>query len=394
MTVVQLKGRRDRAARYRHPWVFSGAIARGDGNVAAGDIVDVVDGDSVFVCRGYCNPGSQIRVRALTWDEGTAIDESWWRARIDAAIDARAHLAGRDDTNSYRLVHAEADFLPGLVVDRYADVVVVQFLTAGVDRVRDIVTAAIREKLSPRAIFERSDTASRAREGLKASFGWLLGNADGPLEIIENGLTFTIDVAVGQKTGFYLDQRDNRAAVADHAAGRRVLDAFSYTGAFSAHAARAGAAALTLLDSSAAALNAARVNLERNGIDTGDTEITRGDVFELLRSFKAQGRTFDMVILDPPKFAVTKHQADKAMRAYKDINMLAMQILEPGGILSTFSCSGAVGVEAFTMAVAWAGVDARRSIQIVRRLSQGADHPILASFPESEYLKGLICRIV
>lgn len=394
MTVVRLKRQRDRAARYRHPWVFSGAIDRVDGDAAPGDIVEVVDGNGAFLCRGYYNPESQIRIRALAWDEETTIDASWWRNRIGDAIAGRADLAADPRTNAYRLIHAEADFLPGLIVDRYDDVVVVQFLTAGAERVRDVVVAALREATNPRAVFERSDTASRSREGLKPSSGWLHGEGTDRVEIVENGLSFAVDVVTGQKTGFYLDQRDNRAAVAAFASGRRVLDGFSYTGACSAYALRAGAAAVTMIDSSAGALAAASDNLERNGADPKAVDMIQGDAFELLRAFKGEGRTFDMIILDPPKFAVTRHQADKAMRAYKDINMLAMQLLEPGGMLATFSCSGAVGVEAFTMAVAWAGVDAGRGIQVLRRLSQGADHPILASFPESEYLKGLICRIV
>ncbi len=395
MPVVRLKKNRERTMLHRHPWVFSGAVQSVEGDPAAGDVVTVVDSAGIFLARGYYNGRSSIRVRVLEWGEDRAIDESWWRERITAAVERRASLAAAEQTDAYRLVHAEADFLPGLVVDRYGDYVVVQFLTAGVERVRDIIIDALSDVLNPAAVFDRSDDKTREKEGLKPSTGVLKGTPpEGPLNIVENGLRFLVDFNTGQKTGFYLDQRDNRRVVAGYAAGRRVLDAFSYTGAFSVYAGSAGAAALTLVESSVTAVELAGKNLELNRVPTDNVEIIRGDVFERLRAFRDEGRRFDLVILDPPKFARTKTQAEQALRGYKDINLSAMKILEPGGLLATFSCSGGVDAEAFGMAVSWAGLDAGRDVQILKKLGQPEDHPILATFAESEYLKGLVCRVL
>ncbi|MDH3197767.1 MAG: class I SAM-dependent rRNA methyltransferase [Candidatus Krumholzibacteria bacterium] len=394
MATVRLNKGREKLLLSRHPWVFGGAVERVEGEVTPGDIVDVVAADGAFVGRGYHNAQSRICVRLLSWDPDTAIDEAWWQSKVEAAISARASLESDATTDAYRLVHAEADLLPGLVADRYADVVVVQFLTAGVEQARDAIVGALGTRFPDARLYERSDTASRRREGLETRAGWIRGEGPARVEIREHGRTFLVNLEAGQKTGFYLDQRENRAAVAALAAGRRVLDAFSYTGAFGVYAATAGAIAITLGDTSAGALETAKSNLEQNETGACTSEIVQADVFEQLRAWKAEGRRFDMVVLDPPRFAMNQHQVDKALRAYKDINMLAMQLLEPGGILVTFSCSGAVDAQAFTLAVSWAGLDAGRSVQIMRRLSQGPDHPVLTSFPESEYLKGLLCRIV
>jgi 23S rRNA (cytosine1962-C5)-methyltransferase len=271
--------------------------------------------------------------------------------------------------------------------------VVVQFVTGGVDRVRDTIADALGSVAGVRGVFERSDGASRTHEGLAASVGTVRGDVAMNAEIRENGHVFLVNFEGGQKTGFYLDQRDNRAAVAEYARDRSVLDAFCNTGAFSVYAAKAGARSLTLVDSSAPALVGARWNLEKNVAGECVAEMRQADVFEDLRALRDAGRKFDLVVLDPPKFASNQHQVDKALRAYKDVNLLAMRLLSPGGILATFSCSQAVDSAAFTLAVSWAGVDAARDIQILRRLGQGLDHPVLASFPESEYLKGLICRV-
>ena len=394
MLTVTLKKGREKSLRHRHPWIYSGAIESVDGSPESGEIVNIVSARGDFLACGYCNENSRISVRVLAWDEGITIDESWWRERITAAVEARAVLAADDATNAYRVVHAEADLLPGLVIDRYDAVVVIQFRTAGADRMRESIVEAVADALDPDVILERSDTASRAREGLASSTGVIRGEVPEKAEIRENGYRFGVDFIHGQKTGFYLDQRDNRREVATFASGRRVLDAFSYTGAFAVNALAAGAPSATIVDSSEAALRLAEGNLSRNEIDGSRVELVQADVFELLRAYRAEGRRYDMVILDPPKFALNKHQVDKALRGYKDINMLAMQLLEPGGILATFSCSGAVDANAFSVAVSWAGTDARRHVQILHRLSQGIDHPVLATFPESEYLKGLVCRIV
>ena len=395
MARVTLSANREKSLRHRHPWVFSGAIASVAGDPAAGDIVDVVDARGAFLARGYYNEQSRIRVRVLAWDE-RPIDEAFWRARVGESVARRSRLSADDATNAYRLVHAEADFVPGLVADRYGDVVVVQFLTAGVERARGPILDALEETAGARCIFERSDTASRAREGLPAVVGCARGDAAAAaadLEIMENGLRFRVNVGSGQKTGFYLDQRLNRATVAPLARGGAVLDAFCHTGGFGIGALRAGAAAVMFVDSSAPALQMLRFNLEANGCGAAACEILQADVFESLRALRDAGRRFDLIVLDPPKFALSRHQLDKALRAYKDINLLAMEILNPAGTLATFSCSQAVDIASFTMAVSWAGVDARRDVQILRRLGQGDDHPGLAAFPESEYLKGLLCRV-
>jgi 23S rRNA (cytosine1962-C5)-methyltransferase len=393
---VRLQAGRDRSARHRHPWVFSGAVDSVSGSPAPGEIVDVLDARGGFLGRGYYNEHSRIRVRMLTWAPGE-IGDALWRERVTAAIRRRGAIVSAGETgretNAFRLVHAEADLLPGLVVDRYGDVVVVQFLTAGVERVREVVVDAIAAALAPRCIFDRSDSASRAKEGLATSVGAIRGDAPGPVEILENGLRFLVNVESGQKTGFYLDQRENRALVAEHARGRDVLDAFCHTGAFAAYAARAGARSVWLVDSSEASLRTARSNLDRNASEECGREFIAADVFEHLRELRGQGRRFGLVVLDPPKFASNRHQLETALRAYKDISLLAMELLEPEGVLATFSCSQVVDTASFTMAVSWAGVDAGRDVQILRRLGQGPDHPVLASFPESEYLKGLLCRV-
>jgi len=390
MAEAKLKPAREKSLRHRHPWVYSGAIERVTG-AEPGAIVDVVDSRGNFLARGYCNTESKIAVRVLAWDD-RPIDDAFWSERIHAAIRRRDAIVADGATTAVRLIHAEADFLPGLIVDRYGDVIVAQFLTAGVERVRNVIIDAIDSAARPAAIFERSDTSSRVREGLAAASGLIRGEVPSTVETLENGVRFQVNVESGQKTGFYLDQRDNRAAVASLAKGRTMLDAFSHTGAFAAYAMRAGARAVTLVDSSAAALAAARTNLELNAHEQCESEFVHDDVPAQLRKLREQGRRFDLVVLDPPRFATNRHQLDNALRAYKDINRVALEVLAPGGTLATFSCSQAVDAASFTMAVAWAGLDAGRELQIVRRLGQGSDHPVLASFPESEYLKGLLVR--
>lgn len=395
MHVVTLKTGREKSLRHRHPWVFSGAIDSVSGEPQPGEVVELRDARGVFLARGYYNAQSRIRVRVLSWDD-RAIDDAFWRERLSAAIARRGSLAADPGTSAYRLVHAEADLLPGLIADRYGDVVVVQLLTAGVERARDVVVDALAAETGARCVFERSDTASRVREGLAASVRCVHGDvaAAESVTILENGLRFEANVAGGQKTGFYLDQRANRARVAALAAGRSVLDVFCNSGAFGIAALRSGAVSAAYLDSSAPALQALERNLDLNGLGDAAHEVIHADAFEALRSLRDAGRRFGLVVLDPPKFAVNRHQLDKAMRAYKDVNLLAMELLEAGGVLATFSCSQAVDIANFSMAVSWAAVDARRDVQVVERLGQAADHPVLASFPESEYLKGLLCRVL
>jgi len=393
-TVILKKGRA-RPVLQHHPWVFSGAIARVEGEAQDGDVVVVRDAGGNFLARGTLNRRSQITVRLLTWDQDQAIDGDFWRARLAQAIAGRQALADDAATTAYRLVNAGADLLPGLIVDRYDKILVVQFLTLAMDvRKREIVSL-LAEIVQPRGIYERCDAAMRAKEGLPSQEGCLWGeDPPGLLQILENGLRFWVDVKGGQKTGFYLDQRENRRRVQVYCPGRTVLNAFAYTGGFAVYAAAVGAGRITNVDSSAEALDLARRNMALNGFAARDDEFVRGDVFQVLRRYRDQGRSFDVVILDPPKFAHTQAQVKRAARGYKDINLLALQLLRPGGMLVTFSCSGLIGADLFQKIVFGAGVDARRDVQIIERLSQGADHPVLLSFPESQYLKGLVCRVL
>jgi 23S rRNA (cytosine1962-C5)-methyltransferase len=386
---------RDRSLRRRHPWVYSGAIARVDGDPAPGEVARILDHKGLFLAWAYHNKRSQIHARVLDWDETASIDEAWWFRRVREAVERRRDLPSLEGSSVCRLVHSEADGLPGLVVDRYGDHLVIQVLTAGIERVRNVILDALVDAVGPRGIFERSDQETRKIEGLDATAGLLVGEAPPDrLEVCEGGYRFVVDIKGGQKTGFYIDQRDNRRYVAAYAPGRDVLDLFSYSGGFSVYALGAGASRSTLVDSSFAALELAEENLAANGIDDPRVEIIHGNASEVARSFRDGGRRFDMVIADPPKFAQARAHLEKAERAYKDVNLLGMKLLKPGGLLATFSCSGAVDIEHFSKIITWASVDANRQVQILQRLSQSADHPIMPSFPESEYLKGLICRVL
>lgn len=389
-----LKKGRAKPILQRHPWVFSGAIQRITGDPADGDVVQVCDAGGNFMGRGLLNRRSQIVVRLLSWEPEEEIDGDFWRRRLERALAGRSALACDAATTAYRLVHAEADGLPGLIVDRYGDYLAVQFLILGMDRRKQEIAGLFAETLAPAGIVERSDVSVRDKEGLPPATGLLRGDpSPARLDVVENGHHFWVDLNGGQKTGFYLDQRDNRRRVSAHCAGRDVLDVFAYSGGFSVYAAAAGALTLTLLDSSEEALALARQNLARNGRDTHNDAFIAADAFKELRRFRAENRRFDVVVLDPPKFAHSKSDLQRAARGYKDINLLALQLLRPGGILATFSCSGHVSVDLFQKIVFGAAVDAGRDVQILERLSQGPDHPILLTFPESEYLKGLICRV-
>ena len=399
MADVFLKKGRDKAIRNRHPWVFSGAVGRIEGQPQEGEVVAVRDAAGAFLARGYLNTHSQIVVRLLSWDEGERIDDAFWARRIAGAMIRRQALTADPETTAYRLVHAEADLLPGLIVDRYGDHLVVQCLTLGIAQRRAAIVDALAQALSPTGtpagIYERSDVDVREQEGLPPVTGLLYGEAPPPeLEIVEHGHHFLVDLAHGQKTGFYLDQRENRRALARYAQGGDVLDVFAYSGGFSVYAAQAGAQPLVLLDASGEALDMARRNLALNSLERTEIAYERGDVFEMLRLYRDQGRSFDRIVLDPPKFAPTRRHVERASRAYKDINLLAIKLLRPGGILFTFSCSGGVDAGLFQKIVFGASVDAGRDVQILEWLAQGADHPVLLSFPESSYLKGLVCRVL
>lgn len=379
----------------RHPWLFSGAIQQVEEEAADGDIVEVHGAGGAWLARGYLNRRSQITVRLLTWDFEEEIDAGFWKSRLQSALTGRAALAADPHTTAFRLVHAESDSLPGLIVDRYGDWLAVQFLTLGVEHRRELLIELLLNLLNPAGIYDRSDVSVREKEGLQATSGLLTGRAPvGPVEVLEKGHRFLVDLAGGQKTGFYLDQRENRERVARYASGRTVLNAFSYTGAFAVYALQSGAKHVTNIDDSYDALELAQRNLEANGWDPDrQAEQILGDVFEVLRDFRDSGRPFDMVILDPPKFAYSRRQVDAATRGYKDINLLAMQLLAPNGILATFSCSGLVSEDLFQKVLFGASLDAGRNVQVLERLGQPPDHPVLLTFPQGAYLKGFICRV-
>jgi 23S rRNA (cytosine1962-C5)-methyltransferase len=390
---VFLNPGKEKPVRQGHPWIFSGAIRREPKSPIPGMLVDVIAADKSFVARGYFNPHSQIRVRVLTRDEGEMITDAMISSRIRDAVMRRSAILASGLTNCARLVAHEADLLPGLIVDRYADVIVFQIVTAGMERWRSTIVAALRDYCNPRCIYERSDDSVREKEGLpiRSEVCWG-GMPKGSIEVLENGMRLYVDVFGGHKTGFYLDQRDNRLLIREFAKNRRILNCFSFTGGFSVSAMLGGADDVCNVDESQPALDISRRNLEANGFTINDNQFVRADVFKLLRDYRASGVTFDMVILDPPKFVSSGSHIDRACRGYKDLNLLGMQILSPGGLLATFSCSGLISRELFQKVVFGASVDAGCQMQIIKHLSQSECHPTLLSFPESLYLKGFLLR--
>lgn len=400
--IVRLKRGRESSIERRHPWIFSGAVATIEGSATRGQTVDVVADDGRHLGRGAISPPSQIRVRMWTMGESARdvpIDRDFFARRIDEALRLRAPLL-REERGGCRLVYAEADRLPGVLVDRYGDVLVVQLLAEGAERWRDTLVEVLEERLSPRTIWERSDADVRSKEGLPPRTGLMRGEEPPELvEIEEHGLTWKVDVRAGHKTGFYLDQRENRAAFAEHlrrhvlpaTPAPRVLNAFAYTGGFGIVALREGAGSVVHVEASKDCLELCRANAEANGLDPARAELVTGNVFAELRRFRAEGRRFDVVVLDPPKFVEHRKHTAKAARGYKDINLLACQLLAPGGTLVTFSCSGLLETELFQKIVADAALDAGREARIVRRLFQSEDHPVHLAFPEASYLKGLVC---
>ena len=391
MNALVLKKGREKSLKRRHPWLFSGAIEKVSGKPGSGDTVEVKDGSGQILAQAAYSPKSQIRARVWTFDPAEEVGASFFRARLERALALREALPARRHTNALRLVHGESDGLPGLIVDRYADVLVAQFLAAGVERWRDPILDLLSELTSCEAIFERSDAEVRKLEDLPPRVGFARGNRNASrCPIVEYGLNFRVDVEQGQKTGFFLDQRENRQRVRELAAGREILDGFSYTGGFSIAALAGGASKVTAIESSAPALEVARDNVAANPVDASKIQFVQGDVFTQLRTLRDRGATFQMAILDPPKFAPTAAQARNAARAYKDINLLAIKLLAPGGLLATFSCSGGVSPELFQSIVAGAALDAGADAKIIERFSAAADHPVALEFPEGEYLKGLL----
>jgi 23S rRNA (cytosine1962-C5)-methyltransferase len=395
MKAVVLKRGREKSLMRKHPWIFSGAIARIEGNPRAGETVDILTAEGALLARGAYSPRSQMTVRVWTFDPQEEISSEFFADRLARAVESRAALLAGEGPHGVRLVNAESDALPGIIVDRYGEYLVVQLLTTGAEYWKAAIVEALSRLEGVSGVYERSDADVREKEGLPKLAGVLSGSEPPDLvEIREGPCRFLVDVKRGHKTGFYLDQRENRAMIAEFARGAAMLNCFSYTGGFGIAALAAGAAAATNVDSSAPALDLAARNAELNGIDASMTENVEGDAFAVMRKWRDEGRVFDLIVLDPPKFAESKAQLSRASRGYKDINWLAFRLLVPGGILFTFSCSGLMEPELFQKIVSDAALDAGCEAQIVRRLAQASDHPTLLSFPESSYLKGFICRVV
>jgi 23S rRNA (cytosine1962-C5)-methyltransferase len=391
MNALVLRPGREKSLKRRHPWIFSGAVERVAGAPGSGETVAVKSASGEMLALAAYSPQSQIRARAWSFGAPVQVDAAFLRGRVSAALAMRQHCGLSRHTNAMRLVHGESDALPGLIVDRYADVLVVQFLAAGVERWREEILDALAELTGCEAIYERSDADVRMLEGLSPRCGFARGNRDASrCPILEHGLSFRVDVGQGQKTGFFLDQRANRQRVRALAKGRSVLDCFCYTGGFAVAALAGGAKQVLAVDSSAPALDVARENLAANPLDAARMEFAQADVFAHQRTLRDRGASFDLVVLDPPKFAPTAAQAKNAARAYKDINLLACKLLAPGGMLATFSCSGGVSAELFQSIVAGAALDAGIDARIIERFGADADHPVALNFPEGDYLKGLL----
>lgn len=387
-----LKPGREKSLQRRHPWIFSGAIARVDGKPQSGDNIAVHAASGEFLAWAAYNAASQISARVWSWQENETIDANFFEQRIHAALAARRYPG--IPAENCRLVFGEADGLPGLIADRYGDTLVLQLATAGAERWRDMIADVLLKATGAARIYERSDLDVRELEGLPPRVGVLRGDAPPEtIEIKEHSVRFLVDVRRGHKTGFYLDQRTNRHIVGKLARGKEMLNCFCYTGGFSLHALAEGVAHVTAIDSSAEALAWAARQAALNGYEEDRMTWLEGDVFKMLRTLRDQDKSFDLIVLDPPKFAPTAAHAEKAARGYKDINLLAFKLLRSGGMLATFSCSGGVSDDLFQKIVAGAALDAGVEAQILRRFTQASDHPVLLSFPESAYLKGLLCRI-
>ena len=399
MATLILHPGKEKSVLRRHPWLFSGAVAQLDGRARPGDTVDVVSHEGRPLARAAWSPASQIRARVWSFDVAETIDHAFFKRRIAAAVARRAALPELAGQQGLRLIHAESDGLPGVIADRYGDTVVVQLTTAGADKWRGAIADSLHQATGCARIYERSDVEVRSLEGLAAVTGWIRGAAaDEELVIEENGVRMTVDYAGGHKTGFYLDQRENRRRVAELAQDRRVLNCFCYTAGFSLQALAGGAREVVSVDSSGPALETARRNLALNPqLDATRAIWREADVFAELRSLRAGGESYDLIILDPPKFAHTAAHAERAARAYKDINLTAMRLLAPGGLLMTYSCSGGVTAELFQKILAGAALDAgastHRHARIVQHLHGAADHPVDLAFPEGEYLKGLLLQL-
>jgi len=389
MKSIRLRPGKERSLLRRHPWVFESAIARGGAD--PGETVRIESHDGAFLAWAAFSPASRIRARCWSFESDQRIDTAFFEARIAAAVRARERFF--IDSDGVRLVHGESDGLPGLIVDRYGETLVAQFLSAGAQRWKPVLADALLRVTGLSRLYERSDTGSRALEGLPQEAGWLRG--EGPTELVlrEHGWRLGLDIATGHKTGYYLDQRDSRRLFAEHTQRlgfQRVLNCYSYTGGFSVAALAGGAGEVVSIDSSGPALERARANVALNGLDAAKAEFLDADVNGSLRRYGEEGRRFDAIVLDPPKLAPTVAHAERAARAYKDINRLAFKLLEPGGVLFTYSCSGGISADLFHKIVASAAIDAGVDGYVTQRLGGAPDHPMTLVFPEGEYLKGLV----
>ena len=394
MNKIILNKGKDKAAWQLHPWVFSGAISAALGKPQNGDIVSVYNIEDEFIAYGIYNGNSRVAVRLLEWDPSQEINEQWWRNRVSKSVNNRLSLL-HDTNNTVRLIFAEADFLPGLIADKYADFISVQVHSAGIEKVKDIIVDQLVQLLQPKGIYERSDLKSREYEGLPDTNGILYGAVPPEfVDVIENGIHYQVNVVEGQKSGFYCDQRENRAITARYAKDKTVLDCFSYSGGFTLNAFREGAKSITSVDSSGLAIETLKNNIRLNGFDSSKHTAVQSDVNKYLRELGEQGEKFDVIVLDPPKYAPTRSALEKASRAYKDLNRRGLMLLNSGGLLATFSCSGAMDIDTFKQVIAWAALDAGKEIQFIYQYCQPEDHPVRASFPESEYLKGLLVRVL
>ena len=392
--LVLAKGREKSLLR-RHPWIFSGGVARMEGKARSGETIDIVDHQGKWLARGAYSPSSQIRARVWTFDRNEAIDSAFFERRLQQAQTWRAWLAERDGLDSYRLIAGESDGLPGVTIDRFGNFFVLQLLSAGAEYQRAAIISALQNLFPDCAIYDRSDVAVRKKEGLELAQGPVVGELPPALlPITEHGMKLLVDIQGGHKTGYYLDQRDSRLATRRYVADKRVLNCFSYTGGFAVSALMGGCRQVTSVDTSQEALDVARQNVELNGLDLSKAEFVRDDVFKLLRKYRDQGEKFDVIVMDPPKFVENKSQLMGACRGYKDINMLSIQLLNPGGVLLTFSCSGLMTTDLFQKIIADAAIDAGRDVQFIEQFRQAADHPVIATYPEGLYLKGFACRVM
>ena len=396
MTVrlVLAKGREKSLLR-RHPWVFSGAVSRMEGKASTGETIDIVDAQGKWLARGAFSPASQIRARVWTFDKDETIDIDFFTRRLKQAQQWRDWLAQRDGLDSYRLIAGESDGLPGVTIDRFGHFLVLQLLSAGAEYQRPAIVSALQSLYPDCAIYDRSDVAVRKKEGLELAQGPVAGELPPDLlPVTENGMKLYVDIKAGHKTGYYLDQRDSRLATRRYVDDKRVLNCFSYTGGFAVSSLMGNCRQVVSIDTSQEALDVAKMNVELNKLDLSKAEFVRDDVFKLLRKYRDQGEKFDVIVMDPPKFVENKSQLQGACRGYKDINMLAIQLLNPGGVLLTFSCSGLMTTDLFQKIIADAALDAGRDVQFIEQFRQAADHPVIATYPEGLYLKGFACRVM